>query len=173
MLNGARCASSAPSVTEICTSSYVPTSAEDGVPSTRPVVGENAAHGGRFTMLKCRMSPSASLASGTKRYGISSSTIDGGVPPIVGGEFSTTGGSSGDSSESPGGSSVGSGGGSSVGVEGSSSGFVVSSPEPDEGSSVEPDGGRFVSGVAPSLGSSGSDGASSLDDGSSPDPVGG
>src|SRR5690606_3078226 len=44
-------------------------------------------------MLKCRMSPSPSDASGSKAYGVSCRTIGCGVPLIVGTEFFTAGGS--------------------------------------------------------------------------------
>src|SRR5690606_35094374 len=123
MLKGSSDASSAPSVTVILMSAYVPRSAAEGVPWRRPVIGSKSAQGGGFVTLKCRMSPSSSEASGWNAYGVSCRTTTCGVPLMVGGVLLTTG--------EPGGVP----GAGSLGVSGGSW-----TEPPDEGGGVPGDG---------------------------------
>jgi hypothetical protein len=58
-----------------------------GTPLSRPEDELNVAQAGRLLMLKVSGLPSGSLALGKKLYGWSSTTVVGGVPPMVGGEF--------------------------------------------------------------------------------------
>jgi hypothetical protein len=65
----------------------LPTFALAGVPCKRPVLVENVAHDGRFTMLNVSVPPFASAAVGVKVYCVPTVPVVAGVPEIVGGTF--------------------------------------------------------------------------------------
>jgi hypothetical protein len=58
-----------------------------GVPERVPVDVENVAQLGLFEMLKPKVSPSASLATGRKLYALPTFALDAGVPEIAGARF--------------------------------------------------------------------------------------
>ena len=73
-----------PSVTEIVTPLYVPTSPSVGIPDSLPVADSNVAQRGMFCTLKVSVSPSGSDALGVNEYVSPILTAPAGFPEIVG-----------------------------------------------------------------------------------------
>ena len=86
-LNGGSAATCLPSLTLIWTFGYSGLAPVVGVPLSLPEIGLNVAHSGRLLMLNVSVSPSGSLALGSKRYCSATLATVGGVPVIVGAEF--------------------------------------------------------------------------------------
>ena len=74
-----------PSVTRIWIFEYVPTLADDGVPTSVPVAPSKRAHAGRLPTRNDRVGLSGSVAVGRNKYVCPTVTPVGGVPLIVGG----------------------------------------------------------------------------------------
>src|SRR5690606_1600888 len=79
-----------PSLTLIRIFACVPTCAEPGVPSSRPVFVSNDAHDGLLAIENVSASPSESLAVGANAYGSPSVAVVAGEPEIVGARFAGT-----------------------------------------------------------------------------------
>ncbi len=80
-----------PSLTLIVMPVYIPTSPGLGTPLINPVLASNSAQLGRPDTEKVKSSPSESLAVGVKTKALSTDTLAGGLPEMVGAELAGDG----------------------------------------------------------------------------------